>query len=253
MYKVFELPTQADTGNCSVERPCFLWDHISPPCTEYALGPSGYNFSQQSPTTRPSVERAADKAFLLSDRVELSSAEARVKEIKGGSVSRPSRLATLREFRSWSRLEADLTTGHFLQFSCDLKDLLGWVVFIPTCSEDGILPCRVRCQRPQRWRETRHGAPRVCGECIPPLGSLTWQESVLRGICARSGMCTRVRPIALRTTTPLGPHLTPSPDERGSPVQGNLDKWKTPTPLGSPQDPRRRLTVGSEGGAFHYK
>jgi len=20
-----------DTGNCSVERPCFLWDHIKPP------------------------------------------------------------------------------------------------------------------------------------------------------------------------------------------------------------------------------
>jgi hypothetical protein len=36
--------------------------------------------------TRPSVERTAEKALVLSDRVELSSAEARVEEIKGGSV-----------------------------------------------------------------------------------------------------------------------------------------------------------------------
>ena len=32
------------------------------------------------------VERTAKKAFMLSDRVELSSAEARVEEIVGGSV-----------------------------------------------------------------------------------------------------------------------------------------------------------------------
>ena len=31
-------------------------------------------------------ERTAKKAFMLSDRVELSGAEARVEEIKGGSV-----------------------------------------------------------------------------------------------------------------------------------------------------------------------
>ena len=37
-------------------------------------------------TTRRSVKTIADKAFLLSDRVQLSSAEARVKGIKGGSV-----------------------------------------------------------------------------------------------------------------------------------------------------------------------
>ena len=36
--------------------------------------------------TRPPVERTAEKAFMLSDRVELSSAEARVEEIKGDSV-----------------------------------------------------------------------------------------------------------------------------------------------------------------------
>ena len=34
-FRFFELPTQADTGNCSVERPCFLSDHIRPHCTEY--------------------------------------------------------------------------------------------------------------------------------------------------------------------------------------------------------------------------
>ena len=34
-FRFFELLTQADTGNCSVERPCFLSDHIRPPCTEY--------------------------------------------------------------------------------------------------------------------------------------------------------------------------------------------------------------------------
>ena len=48
------------------------------------LGPLGYDFSQHSPTTRPSVGRTAGKAFLLSGRVELSSAEAHV--IKGGTV-----------------------------------------------------------------------------------------------------------------------------------------------------------------------
>ena len=34
-FRFFVLPTQADTGNCSVKRPCFLSDLISPPCTEY--------------------------------------------------------------------------------------------------------------------------------------------------------------------------------------------------------------------------
>jgi hypothetical protein len=38
------------------------------------------------PTTRRSVEGTAEKAFLLSDRVELSSAEAREEGIQGGSV-----------------------------------------------------------------------------------------------------------------------------------------------------------------------
>ena len=33
------------------------------------LGPLGFKCSQHSPTTRPSVERTAEKAFLLSDRV----------------------------------------------------------------------------------------------------------------------------------------------------------------------------------------
>ena len=33
------------------------------------LGPLGFNFSQHGPTTRPSVERTAEKAFMLSDRV----------------------------------------------------------------------------------------------------------------------------------------------------------------------------------------
>ena len=32
------------------------------------------------------MERTADKAFLLWDRIQLSGAEARVEEIKGGSV-----------------------------------------------------------------------------------------------------------------------------------------------------------------------
>jgi hypothetical protein len=50
------------------------------------LGPLGYDFFPHSPTTRPSPERTAGKAFLLSDRVSLSSAEARVEGRKGGSV-----------------------------------------------------------------------------------------------------------------------------------------------------------------------
>ena len=33
------------------------------------LGPLGHNFSQLSPTARPSVERTAAKVFMLSDRV----------------------------------------------------------------------------------------------------------------------------------------------------------------------------------------
>ena len=33
------------------------------------LGPLGFDFSQQGPTTRPSVKRTADKALLLSDRI----------------------------------------------------------------------------------------------------------------------------------------------------------------------------------------
>ena len=32
-FRFFELPAEADTGNCSVERPCFLSDHIKPPYT----------------------------------------------------------------------------------------------------------------------------------------------------------------------------------------------------------------------------
>jgi len=50
------------------------------------LGPLGLNFSQHGPTTRPSVERTAEKAFLLPDRVLLSSAEARVEGIVGDSA-----------------------------------------------------------------------------------------------------------------------------------------------------------------------
>ena len=46
----------------------------------------GFNSAQYSPTARPSVERTADTAFLHSDRVQLSSTEVRVEEIKGGSV-----------------------------------------------------------------------------------------------------------------------------------------------------------------------
>ena len=50
------------------------------------LGHLGFNFSQHGSTTRPSVERTAEKAFMLSDRVQLSSAETRVKEKVDGSV-----------------------------------------------------------------------------------------------------------------------------------------------------------------------
>ena len=33
-FRFFELPTQEDTATGSVEMPCFLSDHIKPPCTE---------------------------------------------------------------------------------------------------------------------------------------------------------------------------------------------------------------------------
>ena len=41
------------------------------------LGPLGFYSTQHSPTTRPLVEMTADKAFLLSGRVQLSSGEAK--------------------------------------------------------------------------------------------------------------------------------------------------------------------------------
>ena len=50
------------------------------------LRPFRFKFAQHSPTTRSFVEKTAKKAFMLSNRVELSSAEARVEELKGGSV-----------------------------------------------------------------------------------------------------------------------------------------------------------------------
>ena len=36
-------------------------------------------------------------------------------------------------------------------------------------------------------------------------------------------------------------------------LQGYLALKKTPTPLGTPQDPKQRPTVGYYGGAFSYK
>jgi hypothetical protein len=42
---------------------------VHPATGDGPLGPSGFNFSQHMPTTRRSVERTAEKAFLLSDRV----------------------------------------------------------------------------------------------------------------------------------------------------------------------------------------
>ena len=56
------------------------------PLRAVPLGSLGFKCSQHSPTTRPSVERTAEKAFLLSDRVSLSSAEAREEGIQGGSL-----------------------------------------------------------------------------------------------------------------------------------------------------------------------
>ena len=50
------------------------------------LGPLGFKCSHNGPTTRPSVERTAEKALLLSDRVQLSSAKTRVEGIQCGSV-----------------------------------------------------------------------------------------------------------------------------------------------------------------------
>ena len=36
-FRFFELPTWADTGNCSVERPCFLWITSGPPVQRIAV------------------------------------------------------------------------------------------------------------------------------------------------------------------------------------------------------------------------
>ena len=50
-----------------------------------SLGPSDVDFSQHSPTTRPSVEMTAAEAFSLSDCIELSSAEALAEGIQVAS------------------------------------------------------------------------------------------------------------------------------------------------------------------------
>jgi hypothetical protein len=39
-FRYFELPAWVDTGNCSVERPCFLLDHIKPPVQSIAAEPA---------------------------------------------------------------------------------------------------------------------------------------------------------------------------------------------------------------------
>ena len=44
-----------------------------------------FDFCQRGPTKRPSVERPAEKAFLLPGRVQLSIAEARVEGMVSGS------------------------------------------------------------------------------------------------------------------------------------------------------------------------
>ena len=63
------------------------------------LGPLGFNSPNIAQRHALHLERTAEKAVMLSDRVELSSAEARVEEIKGGSVgvfelSHPARART---------------------------------------------------------------------------------------------------------------------------------------------------------------
>jgi hypothetical protein len=52
----------------------------------WTLGLLGFNSSNITQRHGLHIERTAEKAFMLSDRVQLSSAEARVEEIKGGSV-----------------------------------------------------------------------------------------------------------------------------------------------------------------------
>ena len=58
---------------CSNFRCQILKENVFPPDEgapgQGPLGPLGFNFSQHGPTTRPSVERTAEKAFLLPDRV----------------------------------------------------------------------------------------------------------------------------------------------------------------------------------------
>ena len=51
-----------------------------------SLGPLGFNSPNIAQRHALHVERTAEEAFMLSDRVQLSSAEARVEKIKGGSV-----------------------------------------------------------------------------------------------------------------------------------------------------------------------
>ena len=56
------------------------------PTTQRARGPLGFNSPNTAQRHALHVERTAEKAFMLSDRDQLSSAEARVEEIKGSRL-----------------------------------------------------------------------------------------------------------------------------------------------------------------------
>jgi hypothetical protein len=62
-----------ESYNDCIAPPLFLTNQNFPLLSFGPLGPLGFNFFQHMPTTRPSVERTAEKAFLPSDRVSLFS------------------------------------------------------------------------------------------------------------------------------------------------------------------------------------
>ena len=47
-FRFFELPVKANTGIVFVERPCFLSDHIKPPCTNVHAASVGGPASEQA-------------------------------------------------------------------------------------------------------------------------------------------------------------------------------------------------------------
>ena len=80
--------------------------------------------------------------------------------------------------------------------------------------------------------------------------------SVLSPFCLRACTTCRLRIISSRYQNGPTPTLSPwecITCECKHAIQGYLARQKMPSPLGPPNDPRHRSTIGSQGCAFSYK